>query len=155
MKITATIEMTSEEVVNFVKALRGGLSAKQESTSAPVVRKKVVRAPNHKKINLTREEAEEMQGIVRKVTPPASKTPPAKRKGAKKASTKPRTMRRWTEEEVAWLKKHMKNRPKSVVSKATVAAFKKKFGYERSAKSLSMKSQDIHGMRDKFKGKKD
>ena len=49
----------------------------------------------------------------------------------------------------------MKNRPKSVVSKATVAAFKKKFGYERSAKSLSMKSQDIHGMRDKFKGKKD
>lgn len=155
MKITATIEMTSEEVVNFVKALRGGLSAKQESTSAPVVRKKkVVRVPNHKKVNLTKEEAEEMQGIVRKVTPTPSKTPPAKRKGAKKASTKPRTSRRWTEEEVAWLKKHMKNRPKSVVSKATVAAFKKQFGYERSAKSLSMKSQEIHGMRDKFKGKK-
>ena len=63
--------------------------------------------------------------------------------------------RRWTTQEVAWLRTvAMKGKRKTSISKTMVKKFEKQFGYERSLKSLEMKAQDLLGKRDKYKDKK-
>ena len=63
--------------------------------------------------------------------------------------------RRWTTQEVAWLRTvAMKGKSKYSISKTMVKKFEKQFGYERSLKSLEMKAQDLLGKRDKYKDKK-
>jgi hypothetical protein len=63
--------------------------------------------------------------------------------------------RRWTIQEVAWLKAvAMKGKNTTVINKSMVKKFEKQFGYERSLKSLEMKAQHLLGKRDKYKDKK-
>lgn len=63
--------------------------------------------------------------------------------------------RRWTTQEVAWLRTvAMKGKNNASISKTMVKKFEKQFGYERSLKSLEMKAQDLLGKRDKYKDKK-
>lgn len=147
MKITATIELTPEEVVNFVKTLVG-VVAQKESTSAPTVRK-VIKAP----ADVQKPKANDPPKVVKKgkTKTPIKKSLVKKDRVVRKVAPR-RTARRWTQEEVDWLK--AQPGAKTGANQALISAFKKRFGYERSMKSLSMKRQEIHGLRDKFKKRK-
>ena len=79
----------------------------------------------------------------------------AAKKVAEKTVSKKRVTRRWSTQEVAWLKKKIgKRKSFTSASDAIVADFENTFGYARTEKSLVMKAQDLLGRRDKYKGRK-
>jgi hypothetical protein len=162
VKITATIEITVDEVIAILKGTQPS-QAKKPSVNVEVrtankeaaqKRAEQLRAKRdrmaHARAVRAAKRAEKMS---EKNKAEPAKAEPAKSE-RKKRSTKPRTFTKWTPSQESWLLDAMKGRAPTSVSKEIAKAFQQRFGFERSLKSLSMKSQELHGLRDKYRFKK-
>ena len=90
-----------------------------------------------------------------RLTPEQKAERAAARAAEQKPASKKRVTRRWSTQEVAWLKKKIgKSKKITKFSNSVVSDFENTFGYARTEKSLVMKAQDLLGRRDKYKGKK-
>lgn len=106
--------------------------------------------------SLLKDEVPKKRGRGRpRLTPKQKAERAAARAAAQKPASKPRVTRRWSTQEVAWLKKKIgKKKQITKFSDAVISDFENTFGYARTEKSLVMKAQDLLGKRDKYKGKK-
>lgn len=162
MKITINIDISGEEIGEILRgAILGAKKevAKKSRTPTPAKFRKITK----ERPSLLKEEVPKKRGPGRPRLTPEQQL---ERKKAKKAlkktnakvvnATKNKVVkRRWTTQEVAWLRTvAMKGKSKYSISKTMVKKFEKQFGYERSLKSLEMKAQDLLGKRDKYKDKK-
>lgn len=162
MKITATIEITVDEVIAILK---GAQPSKVKKPSVNVEVRRANKEAAQQRAEQLRAKRERMAHAraVRAAkraakAPEETKATPAKAEPAKselkKRSTKPRTFNKWTPSQESWLLDAMKGRSPTSVSEDVVIAFQQRFGFTRSRKSLSMKSQELHGLRDKYRFKK-
>jgi len=138
MKITATIEVTLEEVTNFVKKMRGlpseevkvSVNVKAPASTAASAPKTTRKSRGHKKTTKIVEDP---------------------RKGT--GNKAPKSFKKWTPSQESWLLDAMEGLGSSQVSQVLLDRFNKRFGTNRSRKSLTMKISDLRGERDKYKGR--
>tara|TARA_B100000287_G_scaffold425760_1_gene472595 strand:+ start:3838 stop:4407 length:570 start_codon:yes stop_codon:yes gene_type:complete len=184
MKITLNIDISASELGNILAgALSGAQKAmeeKEQKKSNPVGYKfrKVDRKPQYGGKNLdideefaaqqkvAKEVAKENPSLLKDEVPkkrgrgrprltPEQKAENAAKRAAKKAASKKRVTRRWSTQEVAWLKNKIgKSKKITKFGDDVVSDFENTFGYARTEKSLVMKAQSVLGERDKYKGKK-
>jgi len=185
MKITLNIDISASELGNILAgALLGAQKAmekKEQEKSNPVgykFRKVAKRKPHYGGKNLDIDEefasqqkiaeevAKENPSLLKDEVPikrgrgrprltPEQKAENAAKKAANKPASKKRVTRRWSTQEVAWLKKKIgKSKKVAKFSDSVISDFENTFGYARTEKSLVMKAQDLLGKRDKYKGKK-
>lgn len=168
MKITLNIDISASELGSILAGAFSGaqkaMEKKEQKKSNPVgykfktVPKKVTKPTPEQELKPVANE----QPVVKKRGPGRPRLTPeqkAERAAAKAAAQKPaskkRVTRRWSTQEIAWLKKKIgKKKQITKFSNSVVSDFENTFGYARTEKSLVMKAQDLLGKRDKYKGRK-
>tara|TARA_Y100000592_G_C5474483_1_gene321454 strand:+ start:2347 stop:2865 length:519 start_codon:yes stop_codon:yes gene_type:complete len=167
MKITLNIDISASELGSILAGAFSGaqkaMEKKEQQTTKPhrykfkTVPKKVTKPTPKQELQPVPDEepAAKKRGRGRPRLTPEQKAERAAIRAAQKPASKKRVTRRWSTQEVAWLKKKIgKSKKIAKFSDAVVSDFEKTFGYARTEKSLVMKAQDLLGRRDKYKGKK-
>lgn len=167
MKITLNIDISASELGSILAGAFSGaqkaMEQKEQQKTTPhrykfkTVSKKVAKpTPKQEQKPVANE-----QPVVKKRGPgrprltPEQKAERAAAKAAQKPASKTRVTRRWSTQEVAWLRKKIgKKKQITKFSNSVISDFKNTFGYARTEKSLVMKAQDLLGKREKYKGKK-
>ena len=162
MKISLCIDISADELGSILAgALMGAkeaMASKKQKTGAVKYkfRKVSSKKQEQKPVAESQEPITKKRGRGRpRLTPEQRAERVAAKKVAEKTVSKKRVTRRWSTQEVAWLKKKIgKRKSFTSASDAIVADFENTFGYARTEKSLVMKAQDLLGRRDKYKGRK-
>tara|TARA_B100000963_G_C22640769_1_gene680293 strand:+ start:11076 stop:11576 length:501 start_codon:yes stop_codon:yes gene_type:complete len=161
MKISLSIDISADELGSILAgALMGAkeaMASKKQKTGAVKYkfRKVSSKKQEQKPVAVPQEPITKKRGPGRPRLTPEQKEERLAKKQVEKSGSKKRVMRRWSTQEVAWLKKKIGKKKKVTrFSDSTVAKFEKTFGYARTEKSLVMKAQDLLGNRRKYKGRK-
>lgn len=179
MKITLNIDISADELRSIlVGALSGAKKSlaearQQEKVNNNHTKRRIVKIKQEPKPspvvetspNLAQELIESKKKpkkVVKRGRGRPRLTPEQKaERQAKKIASPPTTnsssrkTRRWSVQEIFWLKKQIGGKKRlTSVSADVVADFENTFGYARTEKSIVMKAQDLLGNRDKYKGKK-
>ena len=168
MKITLNIDISASELGSILAgAFSGAQKAmeKREAQNANAVKYKFRSVPKKVTKPTPKQELQPVpdeEPVAKKrgrgrprLTPEQKAERAAARAAAQKPASKKRVTRRWSTQEVAWLKKKIgKKKQITKFSNSVISDFENTFGYARTEKSLVMKAQDLLGKRDKYKSKK-
>tara|TARA_B100002019_G_scaffold278831_1_gene280102 strand:+ start:1361 stop:1876 length:516 start_codon:yes stop_codon:yes gene_type:complete len=166
MKITLNIDISASELGSILAGAFAGakqaMDKKEQQVTKPhrykfktVPKKATEPTPKKEQKPVSNEQPVVKRGRGRPRLTPEQKAENAAKRAAKKTASKKRVTRRWSTQEVAWLKKKIgKSKKVTKFSDSVVSDFENTFGYARTEKSLVMKAQDLLGKRDKYKGKK-